>query len=178
MNAPNPSTFVLLVLIPLFAWRISKRFRRMVGRQRLSKNRLRITLVLYPALVVLLGCASRTNPGQLWWLAVGLGCGCLLGLFGLNKTRFEPTPNGLFYTPHAHLGIALSLLFVARIAYRLIEVYATKPTSPRSVNDFARTPLTLAVFGLLAAYYITYAIGLVRWRLRVVRAKQQREEVG
>ena len=141
----------------------------------MSKNRLRITLVLYPALLVLLCFASRTSPERLWWLTGGLGTGCLLGLFGLKKTRFEPTPKGLFYTPHAHLGIALSLLFVARIAYRLIEVYAVKPTGPRSVGDVARTPLTLAVFGLLAAYYITYAIGLVRWRLRVVRAKQRRE---
>jgi hypothetical protein len=34
---------------------------------------------------------------------------------------------------------------------------------------------TLAVFGLLAGYYIAYAIGLVRWRLRILSAKRQRE---
>jgi hypothetical protein len=177
MNAPHSSTIVLLVLIPLFAWRIYKRFRRMVGRQRLSKVRLGITLVLYPAVVVLLGFGSHTSPGRLWWLVGGLGFGCLLGLYGLAKTRFEPTTKGLFYTPHAHLGIALSLLFVGRIAYRLIEVYAIDPTGPNGMHEFARTPLTLAVFGLLAAYYITYAIGLLRWRFRLVRAKRRREAV-
>lgn len=175
MNAPSHSTITLLVLIPLFAWRVCRRFRRMVGRQRLSKVRLRITLALYPALLFLLCFAARTHPGRLWWLAGGLGLGSLLGLFGLNKTRFEPTPKGLFYTPHAHLGIALSLLFVARITFRLVEVYAIEPTASHGMDDFARSPLTLAVFGLLAGYYITYAIGLVRWRLRILRAKRQRE---
>lgn len=166
---------MLLVLLPLFVWRIYNRFRRLVGRQRLSKTRLRITLVLYPVLLVLLASAARSNPERLCWLAGGLACGCLLGLFGLSKTRFEPTPQGLFYTPQAHLGIALSLLFVGRIAYRLIQLYALKSAGPHSSDDFARTPLTLAVFGLLAAYYITYALGLMRWRHRVIQAKRERE---
>jgi hypothetical protein len=82
----------------------------------------------------------------------------------LRKTAFEATPQGLFYTPNAHIGIALSLLFVARVAYRLIEIYMMDPTTPRDMNDFARSPLTLAVFGLLAGYYIAYAAGLIRWR--------------
>ena len=126
MNAPSPSTITLLVLVPLFVWRFYRRFRRMVGRQRLSKVRLWVTLAIYPALLVLLCFAARTHPERLWWLAGGVGFGSLLGLFGLNKTRFEPTPKGLFYTPHVHLGVALSLLFVVRIVYRLFEVYANE----------------------------------------------------
>jgi hypothetical protein len=175
MNPPSPSTIMLLALIPLFGWRIYKRFRRLVGRQRLSMARLRTTLVVYPVFLVLLCLGAPANPAGLWWLAGGLVLGCLLGLFGLSKTRFEPTPEGLFYTPHAHLGIALSLLFVGRIAYRFIQVSALDPAAPRGQDDFARSPLTLAIFGLLAAYYITYAIGLMRWRLGVLRAKRQRE---
>jgi hypothetical protein len=34
----------------------------------------------------------------------------------------------------------------------------------RSNPDFARSPLTLLVFGMLAAYYTTYAAGVLRWR--------------
>jgi hypothetical protein len=33
--------------------------------------------------------------------------------------------------------------------------------------DFVRCPLTVAIFGTLAGYYVTYAIGLLRWRRRV-----------
>lgn len=99
----------------------------------------------------------------------------MLAVYGLRQTRFEPTPQGLFYTPNAHLGIALSVLFVGRILYRLGEVYVLDTTASPGTSDFVRSPLTLAVFGLLAGYYIAYAVGLVRWRNRVLRAKRMRE---
>jgi hypothetical protein len=175
MQTPSPATLGVLVLIPLLAWRVYARFRRMVGRQRLSRVRPWVTLVLFPLLVVLLASASLAAPQRLAWLAIGLAAGAALGVFGLRRTRFEPTPQGLFYTPNAHLGIALSLLFLARILYRGVELYLLHPGAPGAAPDFARSPLTLAVFGLLAGYYVAYAIGLVRWRGRVMRAKRLRE---
>jgi Family of unknown function (DUF6151) len=175
MQTLSPSTITLLVLIPLLAWRIYARFRRMVGRQRSSRIRPWITLTIFPALALLLGFAARAHTERVALLALGLGAGALLGVFGLGRTRFEPTKQGLFYTPNAHLGIALSLLFLARIAYRVVEVYVLDPHGPHGFDDFGRSPLTLAVFGLLAGYYIAYAIGLVRWRHRVLQAKRQRE---
>lgn len=178
MQTPGSFNITLLVLLPLIAWRVYARFRRMVGRQRLSRIRPWITLTLFPILLVLLCWAAHEHLDRLGWLAGGLGFGGLLGIFGLRKTRFEPTPQGLFYTPNAHLGIALSLLFVGRIAYRLFEVYTAEPMAQHGMGDFARSPVTLAVFGLLAGYYISYAIGLVRWRFGVLRAKREREALG
>ena len=175
MNTPSASTITLIFLLPLLAWRVYSRFKRMVGRQRLSKIRPWVTLVIFPLLIGLLCFAALSHIERLWWLALGLGLGSILGIYGLRKTNFEPTKQGLFYTPNAHLGIALSLLFVGRIIYRLIEVYALAPGLPRGMDDFARSSLTLAVFGLLAGYYISYAIGLLRWRFRVLRAKRLRE---
>ncbi len=175
MTALSPSTVTLLVFVPLIGWRIYARFRRMVGRQRLSRVRPWITLSIFPLLILLLGFAALSHIERLMWLAGGLLAGALLGLYGLGKTRFESTPQGLFYTPNAHLGIALSLLFVARIAYRFIEVYTLDPSVPHGAEDFARSPLTLAVFGLLAGYYVSYAVGLVRWRFRVLPAQREHE---
>ena len=169
--APGISTIAMLVLVPLLAWRVYARVRRMVGRQRMSLIRACITLVVFPAVVFLLGLVAISHPERLGWLAAGLVGGSLLAVYGLRKTVFEPTPEGLFYTPNAHLGIALSLLFVMRIAYRLVEIYMIDPGMPRGTQDFARSPLTLSVIGLLAGYYIAYAIGLIRWRQRVLRAK-------
>ena len=175
LHHPSASTITLLVLIPLLAWRVYSRFKRMVGRQRLSKVRPWITLAIFPTLVLLLCAATLSHPERLWLLAACLGAGTVLGVFGLSKTKFEPTRQGLFYTPNAHLGIALSLLFMARIAYRFVEVFALEPAVPHGMDDFARSPLTLGVFGLLAGYYIAYAIGLVGWRFRVLAAKRRRE---
>ena len=175
MRALNPSTVTLLVLLPLIGWRIYARFRRMVGRQRLSKVRPWITLAIFPALILLLAFAATSHVERLGLLAAGLLVGALLGVFGIDQTRFEPTPQGLFYTPNAHLGIALSLLLVGRIVYRFFEIYGLDPTVPHSMDDFARSPLTLAAFGLLAGYYVTYAIGLLRWRFGVLRAERPRQ---
>ena len=169
MQAPSATTIALLILFPLIAWRVYSRIRRLVGRQRLSKVRPWITLSIFPALIGLLTFAGWPHPERLAWLAGGLAGGSLLALYGLSKTRFDPTPQGLFYTPNAHLGIALSLLFVGRIVYRLFEVMVLAPGLPRGPLEFAQSSLTLSVFGLLAGYYIGYAVGLVRWRARVLR---------
>lgn len=173
--SPDKSALILLVLLPLIAWRVYKRFRRMVGRQRLSRVRPWVTLILFPTLAVLLAFASFTHVERLALLVTGLAVGGALAIYGLRKTEFEPTPQALFYTPNAHLGIALSLLFVGRIIYRFIEIYVINPSATHTTADFARSPLTLAVFGLLAGYYVGYAIGLVRWRASVFRAKALRE---
>jgi hypothetical protein len=106
---------------------------------------------------------------RLVWLGVAVCAGAALGVFGISKTKFENTPQGLYYTPNAHLGIALSALLAARVIYRMVQVYSMGPGAQPDMSDFTRSPLTLVVFGLLAGYYVAYAIGLIRWRARVVQ---------
>jgi len=160
----NTPTIVLLALSPLIAWRLYSRVRRMVGRQRLSRIRPWIPVCLFPVLVLLLALASLRHPLALASLAGGLMAGSLLAAYGLRLTRFERTAQGLFYTPNAYLGSALSLLLVGRILYRLAELYVGGLPPAGVPADFARSPVTLAIFGTLAGYYVAYAIGLLRWR--------------
>lgn len=173
MPALNPTAITLLLLAPLLAWRIYARLRRMVGRQRLSGVRPWITLILFPAVVVSLAYSVQWHIERLPWLAGGVVLGSLLGVYGLRRTRFESTREGLFYTPHTHLGIALSLLLVGRVVYRLIELEVLDPAAPHGAAQFAQSPLTQAIFGLLAGYYFTYAVGLAGWRNRAVRARRE-----
>ena len=123
MQAPAPTIIAFLVLLPLLAWRVYARIRRIVGRQKLSRRRAWSTLTIFPVLIALLAYASHAQVQALLGLAAGLAGGAVLAVYGLRLTRFEPTPEDLFYTPSAHLGIALSLLLVARILYRLVELY-------------------------------------------------------
>jgi hypothetical protein len=168
MAAPfNPSLVVPVGIGALVLWRFYSRVRRMVGRQRLSSLRPWITVSVFPILTVLLVSVSIAQPMSPLALAGGIVVGVCLGAYGLRKTRFEKTPQGLFYTPNAHLGVALSLLLLGRIIYRLIQVYlaaesAAGPQGPQ-LNS-ATTPLTLLIFGTLAGYYFTYAVGLLRWQ--------------
>src|SRR3954447_17177816 len=116
---PHGSMLTIYALIPLIAWRLYARLRRMIGRQRLSRIRPWVTLLMFPLLLGLLALAARAHLERLWFLGIGVALGGALGVFGLKKTRFERTPEGLFYTPNAHLGMAISLLLIGRISYRL-----------------------------------------------------------
>ena len=168
--APHPSLLVSAGVGVLMLWRVYSRVRRMMGRQRLSSVRPWITAVVFPVLLAMLLLSSLAHPINALGLLAGAGCGAALGVYGLRLTKFEQTTEGLFYTPSAHLGIALSLLFLGRLAYRLAQTYVlAEQTSVARPNDFTRSPLTLVIFGTLAGYYVTYAIGLLRWRLRAAR---------
>jgi cytochrome b561 len=79
------------------------------------------------------------------------------------------TPAGLFYTPNAHLGIALSLLLVLRLGYRFVTLQMNAQHFDPQSMQLGASPLTMAIFGTLAGYYVTYAIGLLRWRAQVSR---------
>ena len=113
MAAPlHPSVFVPIGFGALILWRSYYRIRRLVGRQHLSKVRPWVTVTVFPLISVLLGSAALAHPLLLGWLGGGIALGTGLGIYGLRVTKFETTPQGLFYTPSAHIGVALSVLFL------------------------------------------------------------------
>jgi hypothetical protein len=170
MDLTHPSTLLVPAGIAvLIGWRMYARIRRMVGRQRLSNVRPWLTVVLFPLLFALLLLGSLVHPTGALALVAGAAAGVALGRWGLHLTKFEATPLGLFYTPNAHLGIALSLLLIVRIAYRYVKVYALSGAWGDSSAVLVRSPLTLLIFGTLAGYYVCYAVGLLRWRRAVER---------
>jgi hypothetical protein len=167
MDLAHPATLLLPAGIAvLVGWRLYSRVKRMVGRQRFSKVRSWLSVCLFPLLVALLLLSSLAHPAAALALAAGVVVGAALGLYGLRLTKFEQTPLGMFYTPNAHLGIALSLLLIARIGYRAAQLYLTAGAAQEASTAFVRSPLTLLIFGTLAGYYVAYAVGLLRWRRR------------
>ena len=126
-------------------------------------------MTLFPALVILISLGAVSQPPRLFAMAGGILAGIALGVLGTRHTRFESTPEGIFYTPNAHIGIALSVLFLGRVMYRMFQLYSIDPNVQPNPADFASSPLTLSIFGLLAGYYVTYAIGLLRHRAGVAR---------
>jgi hypothetical protein len=175
IHRPMPTTvdthlLIVIAFAALVVWRVYARIRRAVGRQRLGRVRPWVTVTVFPlifALLMLRGLAiPATGGAALAGALVGVG----LGVLGTRLTKFEVTPAGLFYTPNAHLGIALSLLLVLRLAWRFVVMQtAGRGLDPQSMQamQIGSNPLTMAIFGTLAGYYVTYAIGLLRWRGRV-----------
>ena len=159
-----PTPVVAAVLAPLVLWRMYSRIKRLTTRQRSKTWRHRTTLVFFPLLIVLLTVLSiQTNPFALVGLAAGLPVGAILGRIATGKTRFEQVGDEFFFTPHAPIGMAVALLFMARMAWRGYEFYALGSFAHR---EFVSSPLTLVIFGVLAGYYMTYAFGLLAWRKR------------
>lgn len=158
---------IVLAFAALVVWRVYARIRRVVGRQRLSKARPWITVVVFLLILVLLLATSLAHPAAAVAAIVGAVVGAGLGVLGTRLTKFEATPAGLFYTPNAHLGVALSLLLVLRLAWRFVVLQTAARNVDPQAMQIGSNPLTMAIFGTLAAYYVTYAIGLLRWRARV-----------
>jgi hypothetical protein len=154
----------VILVVALIAWRVYSRIRRVIGRQRLSTLRPWITVIVFPLVLVLILATSLLHPLTAVAVITGAAVGIALGLLGTRLTKFEVTPAGLFYTPNAHLGIALSLLLVLRIGYRIVTLAMVGQNLDPQSMQLGTSPLTMAIFGTLAGYYVTYAIGLLRWR--------------
>ncbi len=152
---------VAAVLVPFVMWRVYQRIKRLMVRQHSKAWRHWISLIVFPVILVLLGVAALAHPQALAGMAAGVVAGVALGVVGLRKTQYEHIGSEFFYTPNAHIGVLVSMLFVGRLLYRGYEFYVLGTAQPQ---DFASSPLTMVVFGILAGYYTTYAAGLLRWR--------------
>jgi hypothetical protein len=173
LTQPLPSQGLLTAaLVALIAWRMYARVRRTIGRQRLSRVRPWVSVLLFPMLIVVLALGSRTVPVAQGSLLAGSALGIGLGVLGVRLTRFEDSPEGRYYTPNAHIGVVLSTLLLCRIAYRFVAggfpnpAIGTPPSAPHAL-----TPVTLMLIGTLAGYYCTYSAGLLRWAARSSAAR-------
>jgi hypothetical protein len=164
-TAMNPQTMVLLAVIPLVMWRMYSRMKRLIGRQLSRPWRHWAAVLFIPLLLAVSGLFAAQEPLALAGLVGGIMAGAALAVYGLHLTRFEKTNEGMFYTPNSQIGIGLTVLFVGRLMFRFAQLaMAGGVAQPGADAAFARQPLTLLIFGLLFAYYLTYASGLLRWR--------------
>jgi hypothetical protein len=161
------SVVLAVGLALLIAWRLYRRTRKLIGRQRSTQWRHVVSVILLPLLLAMLALgAAFASREALLALAGGIAIGVGLAIWGLRLTRFERTESGWFYTPNARIGIALTVVLLGRIAWRLVELARLYGTPLRAApQDAMRSPLTLLIVATLLAYYAAYAAGLLRWRL-------------
>jgi MFS family permease len=153
----NP-VFIYVVVGALLAWRIYRRIRRNIGRQKLRPRRIITSLVLFGVISFFIIFAGLQYPLVLAGYAGGILGGAALGFVGLKLTQFETTEEGHFYTPDTRIGVAISLLLTGRIIYRF-AVLSTASIAPNHPPPM-QSPLTFLIIGLTAGYYIVYYIGL------------------
>lgn len=170
------TTLALLILVPLLVWRIYSRLKKLMRRQESLLWRHWVAALAFPLILLVTAASALRNELAVACLAAGALGGAWGGIWGIKLTRFEMTAKGYFYTPNMRLGIAVTMLFAARVIYRGLELYINSREAipvPKPTQDFTQSPLTMLTFGLLAGYYAAYAWGLVRWRRSQAPAQLQ-----
>jgi hypothetical protein len=154
-----------LIAIPLVGFMLYRRLRRTFGRQPFTPRRMALRMVLLSGVCVLLLVGSPVTTVSLAAAAAGLALGVGLAMVGLMHTHVEATVEGKFYTPNKWIGLAVTALFLGRLAGRLFTLSerATQVASGASpFSGVQRSPFTLGLFFLLAGYYVTYYAGVLR----------------
>jgi hypothetical protein len=153
---------VPFLVAALVVFMVYRRLRRSFGRQVFSPKRMGVRI----AILAVVGCAVAASTvfrstAFLGAMIAGSAAGAALGVWGANRTRFEYFRGVLNYVPHTYTGIAVSLLFLGRLAYRLMEFWGQGhgQAAPPAGSPI-RSPLTVGVLFVLVGYYVCY-YGLV-----------------
>jgi hypothetical protein len=163
------TTIALLALTPVLVWRIYSRLKATMVRQRSILQRHYTGAGVFSVIPLVAAAQVAPELGMLGWLAVGVAGGIAYGIWGLKLTRFETTQEGYFFTPNARLGMAIAMQFVAVILFIGFEIYANQGSglpTPK-VTDYV---FFLPSLGVMAGYFATYSVSLVRWRRALRKA--------
>ncbi|MES2315936.1 MAG: hypothetical protein V4631_00445 [Pseudomonadota bacterium] len=172
MNGLSVYTVALLVLAPFLVWRVYSRVKSMMKRQRSIMQRHYTGAGAFTAMVLVTASQLIDLPGALAWLAIGTMGGIAYAVWGLKLTRFETVKEGYFFTPNARLGIVIAMLFMAAVMYVGFEIYANQGSglpTPK-VTDYV---FFMPAMGLMAGYFGTYSVGLLRWRWKLRKAVEE-----
>ena len=169
----------LIAILVVFA--IYRRFRRSFGQQPLRPVRMQVRIVVLLVIGCLLLPAVFRSAAFMSAVLAGITAGVALAMWGAARTRFLRVSGQLYYVPHTYTGIAVSLLFLGRLVYRLIQVsgsvHAIHAAGADSANQaFApasmlQSPLTLGLYFVLMGYYVCY-YSMVLWKSKRVVAEE------
>ena len=169
MEELSITTLILLVLTPLLVWRVYNRIKARMMRQRSIVSQHYTGVLVFGAMIVVPLVQLLDNQTNLLVLLVASVFGAGWGQHALNRTRFEETDQGYYFTPPARLGILMAMILVARILYLGVEIYANQGKgipAPKLTDDM----LTMLCVGLTAGYFERYSLGLLQWRRKVRKA--------
>jgi hypothetical protein len=159
----NHDPYVLAAIAALVLFALYRRFRRLFGRQPLQPARLKGRIVVLSIVAALLALRGLHSANLAAAGIGGLAIGVALAYVGLRLTRFDVMPGGIFYTPNGYIGAVLSAILLSRLVYRFQVLYPSMQAAQADGDPFAfqRSPLTVALLGIVIGYYIAYCAGLL-----------------
>lgn len=164
----TPNVIAPLVVAPLIVWRLYARTRRNFGRQPIQPKRTWTRVAIFSVVTLLVATQGLLDPRLAVGLTAGLIGGVALGMLALKLTRFEIDGRNDCYFPNPWIGMALTALLLGRLLYRLMVLYpGMAHAASGGYAAYQRSPLTMAILGLLLGYYIAYYVGLLIHHRRV-----------
>ncbi len=168
----------LAVAAPLMMWGMYRRVHRNIARQKIIPWRLLMRTIVLGILCIVLLLWPSFDPLMAAAQVAGVIAGALFALLGLRHTRFEQVPDGHYFRPNPILGIAVSMIFIGRMIYRIIVLYPTfaaaqktgAPITAQMLDAGSRSALTIALFGVVIGYFSTYCLGVLRTSRRMTLA--------
>jgi hypothetical protein len=158
----------ILAVIALIPLSLVQRYRMGTSRQRARGWLATINLAgLVLSAVLFLTSAAVTSiwvPDALAYTAAGLAGGCVLGIVGLQLTRWESMPGALYYTPNRLLVLGITLVVTARLMYGFWRGWQTWQAGTEGVSWFAAAGVagSMGAGAVVLGYYVAYWIGVRR----------------
>ncbi|MBP1990887.1 DUF1453 family protein [Paenibacillus eucommiae] len=163
-------TYHYLFTALLIGFIVYRRTKRSIGFQKLSRRRLLFRTLFFGILGLLILALGILHPIYFVADGIGLAAGAALGFVAIRHTRFEKREQGWYYRTHLWIEVTVLVLFLGRIAYRLIFLLGS--TEPGSINmadpsQFTKDPLTAGVFFVIVSYYVLYFCYLLREEVKL-----------
>jgi hypothetical protein len=140
---------------------VYRRTKRSIGFQQFSRGRLMFRMILFGIFGLVILGFGFLHPIHFVADAIGLIGGGILGLIAIRHTRFEKRETGWYYRTHLWVEVAVLILFLGRIAYRMLFLFSVGKADAASMNtadpsQFTKDPLTAGVFFVIVTYYVLY----------------------
>lgn len=155
--------------VPLMMWGMYRRIHRNVARQKVVSWRLIMRATVLSIFFFVLLFWPSFDPLMAASQVAGVITGTAFAAWGLRLTRFDHTPDGCYFKPNPILGAAVSMIFIGRMAYRMIVLYpaiaaaqaANQPITSSMLNAGPRSALTIGLFGVVIGYFSIYCLGVL-----------------
>ena len=162
---------LLLALLPLSLW---QRYRAGTSRRRAWSWALAlgwwVSLLSSALYAVSVAIAGLFWPQAWIYSAIAWPAGLLLGALGHALTRFEATPQGLYYQSNRWLVLGLTVLVAVRVGAGMVQaVRFWLHGTPWPQAGWLSHAGLLAIAGLLLGYATAQAFGLYRRARRFER---------
>jgi hypothetical protein len=152
------------LLAALLIFIVYRRFRRSFGQQPLLPLRMQMRILLLLIVGCLLLPAAMRSTSFLLAILAGVAAGVALAFWGAAHTRIVRDGDRQYYVPHTYTGVAVSLLFIGRLGYRLVQVYGS-PDQGFTAATMLRSPMTIGLYFVLMGYYVCY-YSVVLWKFK------------